>query len=145
MNQTWPLRVAAKAADTTPRTVRRWLDHNIVRLRNNDVRPNGSGHYCGLSRNRILQIAITHRLLAAGMSLSLAATGALQFTDAGQPGREPGQPFEFGKTILVIDAAQTRVVNADFDAGFADLINHAPSAVILDVNQLVDQVGATLF
>jgi hypothetical protein len=66
---TWPLGIAANAARTSPRTIRRWIDNGVIKLKHGqDKLPDGSGSYCGLCRNRILQIAMTQELLLAGMS-----------------------------------------------------------------------------
>jgi hypothetical protein len=141
---TWPLRIAAKAANTSPKTMRRWLNHNIITLRGNDIRPKGSGDYCGLSRNRVLQAAITQHLLAIGMSLSAAGKAALQFSDYGDTERAAGECFKFGKTLLVIDPAGTRVTNVDFDVPLFDATRRATSAVVVDINQIAAQVDAAL-
>jgi hypothetical protein len=84
---TWPLGIAATAAQTSTRTIRRWLDNGVIKLkRGQDVMANGSGSYCGLSRNRILQIALAQNLIAAGMARSRAASAALAFTDMARRG-----------------------------------------------------------
>jgi hypothetical protein len=141
---TWPLRIAAKAANTSPKTMQRWLNHNIITLRGNDVRPKGSGDYCGLSRNRVLQAAITQRLLTIGMSLSNAGKAALQFSDCDDAERAPGDVFPFGKTLLIIDHNGARVINADFDVPLFDATHRATSAVVIDCNQIAAQVNAVL-
>src|SRR6476620_10483189 len=78
--KTYPLRVAAKAAQAPQRKQRRWIDTNVVPLRANKHKASGSGNRCGLSRARILQIAITEVLLKSGVSLSSAAKAAFEFS-----------------------------------------------------------------
>src|SRR5437879_3187372 len=73
---TWTLGPAARAAQTSTKTVRRLLDNKTITLRGSDVPSTGSGSYSRLSRNRILQIAITKRLLSIGMALAKAAKAA---------------------------------------------------------------------
>jgi hypothetical protein len=70
---TYSLSVAAQAARTASRKIRRQIDSNVTPLRANDVKATGSGSRVGLSRNRILQTAITAVLLKSGVSLSRAA------------------------------------------------------------------------
>jgi hypothetical protein len=135
---TWPLGIAAKAASISPRTIRRWIDNGVIKLkRGQDVIASGSGTYCGLSRNRILQIAVSQRLIEAGMSRSKAARAALEFAD-----KAGCQLYPFGKTLLVADSAP-RVINADFDARVSEfLTSFHPCAVVLDcglVTTCVDQ------
>jgi hypothetical protein len=101
MSQTWTLGVAANAAQTAAKTVRRWLDNGVIALRGHDVKSDGSGFYCGLSRARVLQTAITRALLNVGVSLSVAARAALIFSDHGDSDRLPGELFKFGKTSMM--------------------------------------------
>ena len=140
---TWPLGIAACAAQTSTRTIRRWLDNGVIKLRRGqDVIANGSGSYCGLSRNRILQIALTQQLLATGMSRSRAASAALVFTDTGDEQRAPGELYPFGKTLLVVDRTP-QVINADFDARLTDLMPLSPCAIVVDcarITTCVDEV-----
>ena len=141
---TWPLGIAASAANTSPRTIRRWIDNGVIKLkRGQDVVANGSGSYCGLSRNRILQIAITHQLLEAGMSRSKAARAALAFTDTGDESRATGELYPFGKTLLVIEQTP-RVINADYDARISEIIPLQPCAVVLDCARITNRVDETL-
>jgi hypothetical protein len=140
---TYPLRVAAKAAQIPTTTYRRWMDTKVVPLRSNDVNPGGSGQYCGLSRARILQAAITAASLKSGVSLSTAAKAALQFTDCGSAGREPGGLFEHGKTVLVIGPEGATIRNVAFDASMAD-VSHGVCTITVDLNRIVESVDSTL-
>ena len=95
---TYPLRVAAEAAQIPTIRIRRYIDANVTPIRTNDVKAAGSGSRVGLSRNRILQIAITEALLKSGVSLSTAAKAAYEFSDRGNAGRGAGQLWLLGKT-----------------------------------------------
>jgi hypothetical protein len=141
--KTYPLRVAALAAQLPEKTPRRWMDTRVVTLRGNDVTAIGTGNHCGWSRNRILQLAITQALLKSGVSLSRSANGALEFTDAGNSGRAAGQLFPIGKTALVLGPTGAVVVNVDPDARVTDLSNNGV-AICVDCNKIVADVDAVL-
>jgi hypothetical protein len=138
-DHTWTLGPAARAAQTSTKTVRRLLDNKTITLLGSDVPSSGSGSYSRLSRNRILQIAITSQLLAVGMSLAKAAKAAFQFTDIND-----SRLFDFGRTFLVIDANDTHVVNVDYDERLTDATRRVSCAIIVDCNQIVAQVDAAL-
>lgn len=141
---TWSLSDAAKSASVHPKKFQR-LAHTVAPLRNNDVKPRGSGAYCGFSRNRVLQIAITHRLQKNGVLLSEAANGAFQFSDIGQRGRDPGQCYAEGQTYLVIRPDGATVINSeDFDPAFSTLADFGDCLVALLLNKIVEEVDHSL-
>jgi hypothetical protein len=141
---TYALADAARAARTNTRTLRRRIDIGTFKLRGGDIKANGSGTYCGLTRPRVLQVAITQHLTAIGMSPSAAADAASQFSDCGDAERGPGDVFPYGKTLLIIDHNGARVINADFDVPLFDATHRAASAVVIDCNQIAAQVDAAL-
>jgi hypothetical protein len=141
---TYPLGIAALAAQITPRKFRRWSE-TVMPLRSNDVKAEGSGVYCGWSRNRVLQAAITQSLLKGGASLYNAAQAALQFSDQSNLTRPAGELFPMGKTYLVFGSdSPATVVNLDFDVRFSDLASRGASVTRVDLNAIVDQVDAVL-
>jgi hypothetical protein len=140
---TYPLRIAAKAAQISKNKQRRWMDTRVVTLRNNDLQATGSGHHCGLSRNRILQTAITEVLLKSGVSLSTAAKAALEFSDSGNNGRAAGELFPLARTVLILTPTGAVVSNVDFDARVSDLSNNGV-AIVVDLNAIVAKVDAEL-
>jgi hypothetical protein len=135
----WPLGIAANAAKTTPRTIRRWIDNGVIKLKRGHVFANGSGSYCGLSSNRILQIALTQDLITTGMSRSRAASAAIVFTDKGNAERAPGALYPFGKTLLVVDS-DPHVINADFDARLSEIMPLSSCAVVVDCERITKSV-----
>lgn len=141
---TYSIGVAAEAARSSTHDIRRWIDTNVTPLRSNDVKAEGSGSRIGLSRNRILQIAITGALLKSGVSLSNAATASLEFSDEGNMGREPGEIFKHAKTVLIIDPDGAKVKNIPFDASIADVSNHSVCTITVDINRIVDSVDKIL-
>jgi hypothetical protein len=144
MTATYQIGVAARAANTTPRKLRRTIDHNVIKLRGTDKQSTGTGDCVGFSRSRVLQIAITNELLSTGMALSKAADAALEFSDYGNQGRAAGKLFETAKTLLVVRPTGAVVVNADFDASFVDLSARGISIIVLDLNKIVAQVDLAL-
>lgn len=140
---TYPLRVAAQAARIPSAKPRRYIDMKVTPLRANDVWPAGSGSRIGLSRNRVLQIAITEMLLKSGVSLSRAAKAALVFSDHSNTGREAGQLYKQGKTILVVSNESATVRNVDFSANIFDLLNDGV-VIVADCNKIADAVDAVL-
>jgi hypothetical protein len=142
--ETFHLSVAAEAAKTPAKTCRRWMDNNVIKLRGNDSNPTGSGNYCGLSRNRVLQLAVTQALVKNEVSLSTAAKAALAFSDSGNVGREAGQLFARAKTALVLSPTGAVVSNLDFDSRVSDIYTDGV-AIVLDLNKVVADVDAVLY
>jgi hypothetical protein len=144
VDTTYPLGIAALAAQITPRKFRRWSE-TVMPLRSNDVKAEGSGIYCGWSRNRVLQAATIQDLTKAGASLSDAALAALQFSDQSNLTRPAGEIYPMGKSYLVVGSdSPATVVNADFDLRVSDLASRGSSVIIVDLNAIVDQVDAVL-
>jgi hypothetical protein len=142
--ETYPPHVAAKAAGTTTKIIRRRLDHRSIELQGCDRKSTGSGDWVGFSRNRILQIAIIEYLTKLGVSVSRASRAALTFTDNGQTGRAPGELFEHCKTILVIGPEGAAVKNFFFGASLDDVSNRSACAITVDLNRVVELVDTAL-
>jgi hypothetical protein len=143
--QTYPARVAAEAAQTPQLTIRRWIDSGVMPLHGNDSRTTGSGNYIGLSRNRILQLAITQALLKSGVSLSRAAKAALEFTDSGNTGRAAGEVYSTGKTILTIGGPNGPAVrNVDFNVSVFDQMSNDEVTITVDLNRIAERVDSVL-
>jgi MerR-like DNA binding protein len=141
--RTYHARVAAEAAQVPQLTIRRWHDTDVIKLSGNDSRTTGSGNYYGYSRERIVQLATTGAMLKSGVSLKRAAGYALEFSDSGGNGREAGQLFPVGKTVLVIGNGTATVNNVDFQASVFDLSNGGV-AIVVDLNAIVSQVDSVL-
>jgi hypothetical protein len=136
------------ATGLAPRVLSDWLDRGVIALGRDDVDAAGSGSPRQFSRRRVNQIALAHELSRAGLPPSLAAQAAAAFTDAPSPGRVAGDLFETGETLLVHNAAGTRVVNArsrdDFTAATADLASNMGGLVTLNVGDVLGRVDAAL-
>jgi hypothetical protein len=144
VNATYPLNVAARAAQMKEREFRRHVNNGFVKLQGYDRKPSGSGDRAGYSRRRILQAAIMKRVTGLGLPASIASAAALQFSDVGQTGRAAGDLFEHGKTLLIICHDGATVQNSLFDASLADVSRRGASLIIADLNKIVDQVDAAL-
>jgi hypothetical protein len=142
---TYSLSVAAEAARTSTRKIRREIDSNVTPLRANDVKANGSGTRIGLSRNRIVQIAVTTKLVKSGVSLSNAAKAALEFSDSGDMGRDAGEVYPTAKTILAISGPDGPAVrNVDFNVSVFDEMSNDGVAIIVDLNRLTEHIDSVL-
>lgn len=144
LTETYPLNIAAKAAGTKIKKLRSRLDHGSIELRGCDRKSSGSGDWVGLSRNRILQIAIIESLTGIGVALSAASEAALKFTDEGQTGRSPGQLFDHGKAVLLITPDGTTVKNIFSDTSFSDVSNCSACVISVDLSRVVEQVDNAL-
>ena len=137
---TYPLRVAAEAAQISPRKQRRLIDTGIIILRGNDVKAGGSGNYCGLSRSRILQTATAEALWKTGVALSTAAKAALAFSDYESTGRAAGGLYAVGKTVLLVNRDEATVKNIFGDTSFSELSNGATCVTVADLNAITTHV-----
>ncbi len=144
VGKTYPLHLAAKAAQYKEREFRRQVTNGFFKLQGCDRASTGSGDHIGYSRRRVEQAATTKWLTNLGVSISTASDAALKFSDEGQTGRAPGELFEHGKTILVIGPDGATVKNFFFDAAFTDVNNRAVCAVTVDLNKVVEQIDAVL-
>jgi hypothetical protein len=141
---TWPLRTVALAASMKPRALRQWLDCKVMTLQGPDRKSTGHGDHCGLSRQRAYQAAIVQHLNKLGMSVSRAAAAAFEFSDRGNLGRQPGQLFEHGKTVLSISADGATVKNVFFDVSHSDVTDRAVAAITIDLHKVVETVDKIL-
>jgi hypothetical protein len=142
--QTYPLHVAAKAARFKPRELRRQVNNGFIALQGCDRASTGSGDHAGYSRRRILQAATTKWLTALGVSFSTASAAALEFTDLGNMGREPGQLYEHGKTVLLITPDGATVKNIFPDTSFSDVSSCSGCVTALTLDNVVRQVDTVL-
>ena len=142
---TFPLSVAARAAQISSRKQRRLIDTGVTPLLGNDVKPGGSGYRVGLSRARILQTATAEALWKTGVALSTAAKAALAFSDCGNTGREAGQLYPVGKTVLLVNRDEATVKNIFSDTSFSELSNGAACVTVVDMNKIVTQINSVLY
>jgi hypothetical protein len=144
VEKTFPLHIAAEAAQFTTKEFRRQVNNGPLKLQGCDRGSSGSGDPIGYSRRRILQAAITKRLTPLGVSASTAAAAAYRFTDEGQTRRQPSETFEHGKTLLLVSPEGATVKNVFFDVTLSDATDRTVAAIVVDLNKLVEAVDSVL-
>jgi hypothetical protein len=144
VEKTYPLCIAAKAAQLKNREFRRQVENNFIPLQGCDRPSTGTGVPTGYSRRRIAQAAITKSMTLEGVSISTAASAALSFTDEGQTGRAPGELFPCGQTLLTLDAGVASVRNVFHDTPIMDVTKHGACTIIVDLNRVVEKVDTVL-
>jgi hypothetical protein len=122
----------------------RWLDRETIKPSRSDHRTRGTGDHRTFSRATIIQIAIAKALIELGVGAGAANTAAALFTDCGNAGREPGELFEHGKTMLVVGPEGATVKNVPYDATLADVSNHGVCSITVDLNRIVESVDTIL-
>ena len=140
---TWPLRTVSRAADVDSRTLRQWFGTGILHLRADDKKSTGTGRHVGLSRLRAYEAKIVQQLTRHGVAPSRAAKGAFEFTCNGGAGREAGQLYPLGRTILVLGPNGVTVTQTDFDASPFGL-SDCGVAILVDLNKVAADVDAVL-
>src|SRR3982074_3891426 len=73
VEKTYPLNVAATAANIKPREFRRQVNNGFFKLRGCDRASRGSGDHTGYFRRRVLQAATTKWLTDLGVSIYTAS------------------------------------------------------------------------
>jgi hypothetical protein len=142
--QLWSLRDAARAVNTTPKILSKWLETGVVKLTARDKAATGSGSRVGLSYPRVVQFAILNELTKLGVRTTPASVAALRYSDCGAPGRPLGQPFVSGTTWLVIQAdSAASVVNVPSFGNISDVVGGS-GAVTLCINPIADRVNNSL-
>ncbi len=139
----YPLRVAAAAAQITTGDFRHSIDNGTFKLQGCDLTTSGSGEPFGYSIRRILQAAITEQIKPLGLPTPAAARAACEFTDIGNIGRQPGELYQHGRTLLVISPDGTTIKNIPHGALLTDISNSA-CFICVDLNRIVEQVNSVL-
>jgi hypothetical protein len=143
--KTYSSGVAEKVTDTPQHTLQRLFQRNHVTIQPCDVPSKGCGENRGLSMRRILQIAITTELSRLGIGPSRAAKAAFLFTDRANPGRNVGEPFPLGRTVLVgLPDGQSKVICIPPDLTIADVLSSDGAAFIIDCGSVVAKVTEKL-
>jgi hypothetical protein len=144
VEKTYPLQIAAKAAQLKSREFRRQVDNDFITLQGCDRASTGTGVPTGYSRRRILQAATMKQITPLDVSVSTASAAALTFSDEGQTGRAPGQCFDHGRTLLVLDSEGSIIKNVFHDTPWTDISKHGACVIIVDLNRVVEQVDSEL-
>ena len=113
----------------------RWQDHNTLELSRHDKGTAGSGDHRLFSRATVHRIAIAKRLTDLGIAAKPANQAATLFDGLHQ----------FGRTLLVIGASGSQIVNADYDASLSDICGRPfQSAIVVDIGQIVSTIDENL-
>jgi hypothetical protein len=129
---------AARAIGMPQHTLMSWLDRRVVALGGGDVDEGTSGRPRLLSMARVLQLALAHEMTKLGLNPTRAAEAAALFTDKSQPGRATGRPFTTGRTLLVVSATATEVINAPHaEADFG-------ASIVVDCGAVVERLERAL-
>ena len=126
-------------------TLHQWLDRRVFAPSPAET-GEGSGHYRTFGRARLNQIAIAKALIEIGLPAAQSNANARLFTEQSQRGRNANEPFEAGRTLLVISKTGAAIVNASFDSLLTEVCDNAGAFVIdiipiiADVNQKLSQL-----
>lgn len=94
---------------------------------------------------RIRQIAITTELTWLGISPSRASQAALLFSDRDDPGREVGELFPLGRTMLVgFHRGENKVVNVMPDETLDHILENNNAAFIVDVGRILTKIKSKM-
>jgi hypothetical protein len=134
----------AAATGIPPEKQLQWHDRPIIIPSRNDVRPNGTGDKRLISRETVIQIALTAALARLGIPAGQAASAARLFTDRSGPGRPAGKLYPQDRTVLVLRETGPVVINAPYHADFCDLSDHGTSFVAIDAGAICRNVDTAL-
>ncbi|MGY4502382.1 hypothetical protein ACVWYH_006339 [Bradyrhizobium sp. GM24.11] len=143
--QTYPTGIASKATGTPLATLQRYLRQSNITLQPCDVPSRGCGENRGYSLRRIMQIAFTTELTRLGIGPSRAAKAAFEFSDRGGTGRQVGELYPLGQTLLVgLPDGKSKVINVPPDKSINDVLSNDSAAFICDCGYVVAKVLSNL-
>lgn len=135
----------SKATDTPILKLQRYFERSHIRLQPCDLPSRGSGEKRGYSLRRIHQIAITTQLGWLGIGPSRAAEAAFAFSDKATPGREVGELYPLGRTMLVGHrSGQNKIVNIAPDESLDKILEQDNAAFLIDCGRVVANVKSKM-
>ena len=135
----------SKATDTPILKLQRYFERSHIRLQPCDLPSRGSGENRGYSMRRIRQVGITTELTWLGIGPSRAAEAAFLFSDQGNPGREVGELFPLGRTMLVgFHRGENKVVNVLPDESLDTILEQNNAAFIVDVGRILTKINSKM-
>jgi hypothetical protein len=129
-----------RAVGISAATLSQWCDRGIIELGEGDIASTGTGSPRQFSLKRVVNIALVAELIKIGVNLARAAEAAEMFTDEGSQDRAAGELFARGKTLLVISASTTAVINVRDGRAPPDF----GPAVTVDCGEIVAHVDRAL-
>ena len=113
----------------------RWQDRRTLKPSRHDKASSGSGDHRLFSRDTVIRIAISKRLVDLGIPATPANRAAALFDKL----------FEFGRTLLVTSVSGSQIVNAAFNAPLTDICGRPfQSAIIIDIGPIIAAVDQAL-
>jgi hypothetical protein len=120
------------------------LDRGIWKMSRRDTHSQGSGQHKEFCRDTTIRFAISQKLIELNVGAKPASEAASLF-DQPQPGRNAGDVFEFGRTLLIKKAGGSRVVNVGYDDSLIDILGRPfEAAIIVDIGQIARAVDSEL-
>jgi hypothetical protein len=121
-----------------------WYERQTIKPSRLDKKPTGSGCYRMVCPATVYQIGITAEGTQIGLPARQAAEAARLFADD-QPGRPANTLFENGRTMLVLGASGSRIVNSHFDDSVVDVCGRPfEASAIIDIGQIVSAIDSIL-
>jgi hypothetical protein len=121
-----------------------WYDRRTIKPSRIDKKPSGSGSYRLVCAGTVYRFAITAACANMGMSAKQSADAASLLADE-QTNRPAGKPFQYGRTLLIVNACGSRIVNCGFNDALFDICGRPfQAAVIVDVGQIIATVDSIL-
>lgn len=139
--KTFPAAVVSRVTQIPITRLQQYFDRNHITMQPCDIPSKGSGEKRGYSRRRINQIAITTQLGWLGIGPSRAAQAGFQFSDKGNPGREVGELFPLGRTLLVgARSRENKVINVPPYETLEDVLKHDAVAFVVDCGKIMKEI-----
>ena len=133
----------AQATSVPARTLTDWLSRKLV-----DVPTHGSGTHRRFDKDDVVRIGIIAELVRLGVSVSAAAKAASAFSDESHGGRDIGELFPSGKTVLIADGDSARCINVadreQFESAMLSVYEDVRSVIAVVVNTVVARVDRAL-
>lgn len=143
--KTYPAAVASRATETPLLRLQQYFERNHITTQPCDVASKGCGEKRGYSLRRIHQIAITTQLGWLGIGPSRAAEAAFAFSDKATPGREVGELYPLGRTMLVGHrSGQNKIVNIAPDESLDKILEPDNAAFVIDCGRVVANVKSKM-
>lgn len=137
--------VAARVTRTPISKIQNFFARGYIVEQPCDGLTNGSGKRRGYSRRRLSQIAGTTQLQWLGIGPSRAAQAAFQFSDKASPGREVGELYPLGRTILLgSTSGENKVINVAPDESLDQILEHNTACFFLDCGKLTRDIQSRM-
>ena len=142
--KTYLAAIAAEAAGVSATDLQRYANNHLS-FQPCDGQSSGSGDKRQYSTRRILQTAIIAEGKRIGISPARAGKAAFEISDRGNPGRDVGECYPIGTTVLVgLATGENKVIQIPPDLSINDVLSKDTSAFIVNCNTIVARVTEKL-